>query len=258
MLLLIAGIVELLFAFRAESFGKGVLRFLFGGLGVLAGIIIIATPTESLGILTFILAVFFVAGGVIDIFLALKLRPEEGWGWTLFSGIVSLTLGGLIIGQWPVSGIWAVGLYIGVRMLMHGWMLMALGRTGQEMLTYLQDTRIEKLERHVRAGARAIHEAQAQLADHAAMLLTLDNELRKKISTSEVDPAIRELNQKLGEAREQMQTLTSATRETWDKAQNEANAAFEKVQKSAAEITKRLKHELGLEEHSRLPEGRTD
>jgi hypothetical protein len=90
------------------------------------------------------------------------------------------------------------------------------------------------------------------------MLLALDNELRKKISTSEVDPAIRELNRKLGEAREQMQAAASATKESWDKTQNEANAAFKKLQKSAAEITKNLKHELGLEEQSRLKEGKTN
>ena len=248
MLLLVAGSVEIVFAFKAGSFGKGVLRFIFGGLGVLAGVVIMATPGRSLVVLTYVLAVFFVAGSVIDIILALKLRPEEGWGWLLFSGIVSIVLGGLIIGQWPVSGTWAVGLYIGIRMLMHGWILMALGRTGQEMLTYLQDARIEMLERHVRTDARALQETQAQLADHTAMLLAMDNELRKKVSSSEIDPAIQDLNRRLGEAREQMQAATSATRESWNKTQNEANAAFETLRKSGAEITKRLKHELGLEE----------
>jgi uncharacterized membrane protein HdeD (DUF308 family) len=247
-LLLVAGIVEIVFAFKAGSFGKGVLRFLFGGLGVLAGVIIMATPGTSLVVLAYVLAVFFVAGGLLDIVLSLKVRPEEGWGWMLFSGIVSVVLGGLIIGQWPVSGVWAVGLYVGIRMVMHGWMLMALGRTGQETLTYLQDARIERLENHVRYGARALQEAQAALAEHTAMIFALDTELRKKVSSSEIDPAMRDLNQKLGEAREQMQAAASATKESWDKTQNEAKAAFEKLQKSATEIAKRLKNELGLDE----------
>lgn len=247
-LLLVAGIVEIVFAFKAGSFGKGVLRFLFGGLGVLSGVIIMATPGTSLVVLAYVLAVFFVAGGLLDIVLSLKLRPEEGWGWMLFSGVVSVVLGGLIIGQWPVSGAWAVGLYVGIRMVMHGWMLMALGRTGQETLTYLQDARIERLENHVRYGARALQETQAALAEHTAVIFALDTELRKKVSSSEIDPAMRDLNQKLGEAREQMQAAASATKESWDKTQNEAKAAFEKLQKSATEITKRLKNELGLDE----------
>jgi uncharacterized membrane protein HdeD (DUF308 family) len=248
MLLMAAGIFEILFAFKAEALGKGIMRFLFGGLGVVAGIVIFVTPTESLGVLTFVLAAFFIIGGVIDIILALKVRSEEGWGWMLFSGIVSIVLGGLIIGQWPVSGIWAIGLYVGIRMVMHGWMLMALGRTGQEILTYAQDTRIEMLERHVRDGAFVLQEVQTALADHAVTLLALDNELRKKVSSAEIDPSIVELNQKLGKARVEMQKAAKATKETWDKTQGEASAAFEKLQQSASEITKRLKSELGLDE----------
>ena len=247
MLLLGAGIFEILFAFKAGSLGKGIMRFLFGGLGILAGVVIFATPPESLGVLTLVLAAFFLIGGVIDLILALKLWPDEGWGWMLFSGIVSIVLGGLIIGQWPISGTWAIGLFVGIRMLMHGWMLMALGRTGQETLTYLQDARIEMLENHVRDGARALQETQAALAEHTAMIFALDTELRKKVSSSEIDPAIRDLNQKLGEARKQMQAAASATKESWDKTQNEAKAAFETLQESASEITRRLKHELGLE-----------
>jgi uncharacterized membrane protein HdeD (DUF308 family) len=246
MLLLAAGIVEVIFAFQADSFGKGVLRFLFGGLGVLAGVVVIATPVASLGVLTIVLAAFFLASGGIDVVLALKLRPDEGWVWMLLSGIVSVALGALIALQMPVSGLWAVGLYVGVRLLMHGWVLMALGRTGQESLTHLQDTRIEMLERHVRASAQILQETQAVLVDHTAMLLALDSELRKKVSTSEVDPAIQVLNRHLGEAREQMQAVASATKESWDATQQEANAAFEKLRDSAAEATQRLKQELGI------------
>jgi DNA anti-recombination protein RmuC len=133
-------------------------------------------------------------------------------------------------------------------MVMHGWMLMALGKTGQETLNHLQDARIEMLENHVRDGARALQETQAALAEHTAMIFVLDAELRKKVSSSEIDPAMRDLNQKLGEAREQMQAVASATKESWDKTQNEAKTAFEKLQKSTTEIAKRLKNELGLDE----------
>jgi uncharacterized membrane protein HdeD (DUF308 family) len=246
MLLLVAGIVEVIVAFQAESFGKGVLRFLFGGLGVVAGIVILVTPAGSLGALTIMLAVFFVAGGIVDIVLAFKVRPEEGWGWMLASGIVSFLLGIFIVSQWPVSGLWAVGLYVGIRMLMHGWILMAAGRTGQETLTHLQDTRIEMLERHVRAGATALQKTQAALAEHTAMFLALDNELRKKVSSSDVDPAVMEMNEKLKTAREWMQRADEATTEAWDEAQKEANAAFEKLQQSSAELAGRLKQELGI------------
>jgi len=245
-LLLAAGCAEVIFAIRAQSLGKGVLRFLFGGLGVLAALVIFATPLASLGTLTIVLGVFFLAAGLTDLTLAWKLRQEEGWAWLLFSGTVSLAVAVFVIAQWPLSGTWAVGLYIGIRMLMHGWVLMAVGRTSQEALTVLQDTRIEMLERHGRERARALQETQAILADHTAMLLALDNELRKKISASEVDPAIAELNRDLGEARKRLQDAISATKDTWDKTQDEANAAFRELMRKAEETTGRLKGELGI------------
>jgi DNA anti-recombination protein RmuC len=134
-----------------------------------------------------------------------------------------------------------------VRLIVQGAMLTSLGRAGQQALTHLQDTRIAMLERHLRSGAEALQQAQVVLADHAAMLLALDNELRKKVSSSEIDPAIVEMNQRLGKAREQMQKAAEATKESWSKTQQEANAAFEKLQQSASEVTKRLKNELGLD-----------
>ena len=46
MLLIFAGIFELVFAFQSDSLGKGVLKFLFGGLSVLAGWWIVAMLTR--------------------------------------------------------------------------------------------------------------------------------------------------------------------------------------------------------------------
>ena len=93
-----------------------------------------------------ILIAYFFASAVVDVVLAFKIRPEEGWGWTLFSGIVTLLLAVFLIAEWPVSGLWAVGIYVGVRLLLHGWMLMALGTAGKDALSYLRDQRLAALE----------------------------------------------------------------------------------------------------------------
>jgi hypothetical protein len=79
------------------------------------------------------------------------------------------------------------------------------------------------------------------------MLLALDNDLRKKVSSSDIDPVITDLNRKLGEARERMQQAASAAEESWDKAQQESNVVFRKLQTSVAEITKELKRSFGLD-----------
>ena len=169
-LMIAGGLMQTFFAFKAESFGKGVLVFLFGGLGVVAGVIILMTPQTSLAFLTMLVAAFFVASGITDIVLGFKKKPEEGWGWLVFSGGLSVLLGLLIMAEWPFSGLWVIGFFVGLRMLVSGWVLMALGRAGQVALTQLQDERIESLEEHVREGAAMLADVVQALANHTAAL----------------------------------------------------------------------------------------
>jgi uncharacterized membrane protein HdeD (DUF308 family) len=54
-------------------------------------------------------------------------RPEQGWGWLVTSGVVSVLLAVMIWGQFPLSGAWAVGTLVGVRLLMSGIVLIGIG-----------------------------------------------------------------------------------------------------------------------------------
>lgn len=246
MLLIAAGIIEVVFAFQSETFGKGALRFVVGGLGIAAGAIILATPAQSLGMLTAVLAGFLVAGGIVDIVMGMKLEPDdEGRGALIFGGVLSLLFGVLVIAQWPVSGIWAVGLFIGFRMLARGFVLTTLGRAGQQALTLMQDSRIELLEQDAIDGVIALQETQAALAIHTATLLALAAEVQQKVSSSDVDPAIAELNQSLGEARTRMREAESKGRESWKKTQKEANQAFADLRKNMSGAAAELQRLMG-------------
>lgn len=247
MLLFAGGIAQTIFAFQSESFGKGVLRFLLGGLTVAAGAVVAGSPAEGLSVLTIILTTYFLVSGILEIFMSFKIPAGEGKGWMLFSGIITLLLAGLIMANWPVSGIWAVGLFVGIRFMVSGMMLMTLGVTGKQELTHLQDVRIARLEQHLRSGADALYQTQAALAEQAVMLLALDNELRKKVSASDVDPAMVELNESLGNARETMQRAADAASEDWAKTQEVANVAFEQLRQSISGAAQQLKEELGAD-----------
>jgi uncharacterized membrane protein HdeD (DUF308 family) len=52
-----------------------------------------------------------------------------GWGWQLADGIITLALGVLVLAQWPVSGLWVIGLLIGIDLIFYGgaWIALALG-----------------------------------------------------------------------------------------------------------------------------------
>lgn len=128
--LIAAGIGETIYAFQAGSLGKGIVQLLFGGLTVIVGIVMLSQPGMALATLTLVLAVYFVVDGLIAVFAGFTRKPARGWGWLVFNGIVTLALGWMIYRSWPVSGVWAIGILVGVRLLFAGMTMIALGSAG--------------------------------------------------------------------------------------------------------------------------------
>src|SRR5262245_26242836 len=118
-LLLISVIVALVNAFRVHSwngFFFCLLSALFRGF---TGYLLIRYPAAGAIGLTLILASFFVVGGLARAIGAGVLKFPR-WGWSVFSGIVSVVLGIMLLAQMPVSGIWFLGFAIGVDMILEG------------------------------------------------------------------------------------------------------------------------------------------
>ncbi len=127
-IVLIAGaILHAISAFRVRDTGRIVLNLLLALVYLLAGVVLVAYPLGGLVALTLFLAAFFLVEGVLKIVGALEVRPYSHWGWNLFSGIVSLLLAVVIWTGWPASVTWAVGLLVGVDLLVTGWTMIAFG-----------------------------------------------------------------------------------------------------------------------------------
>ena len=139
-LMIAAGITRGVFAFRAQTFGKGLLMFVLSAIIAFGGVLLIARPLIGLASLTMVLAAFFFADGIIEAIYAFQLRPVKGWGWMLYSGIVSGLLGFLIMYQWPVSGRWAIGVLVGVRLVLTGWSVIALGSAARVVVEDAEST----------------------------------------------------------------------------------------------------------------------
>lgn len=129
-ILIAAGIMQMIFAFKAGSFGEGFFTFLFGLFAILCGIFILARPLIGLASVALLLAAYFFVDGFYGIVMSFRIRPRKGWGWMLISSLASVALGFLIIWEWPVSGAWAVGLLVGIRLIFVGWSMIALGGMG--------------------------------------------------------------------------------------------------------------------------------
>lgn len=125
--MIVAGLAQTLYAFQAGSIGRGFLRLLFGGITVLAGIAITGQPGMALATLTLFLAIYFIVDGLTTLFASTAVAGGQGKGWVIFNGIVTLILGIIIWRGWPVSGAWAIGVLLGVRLIFSGMTMLALG-----------------------------------------------------------------------------------------------------------------------------------
>jgi uncharacterized membrane protein HdeD (DUF308 family) len=133
--LLIGGIGQCFLALKAGALGRGLLTFVVGALMVVAGVFMMTQPVAGLASITLLLVAYLVAAGLGDLFMALQLRPAEGWSLMLFNGIVTLLLGMMLWRQFPLSGAWAIGVLFGIKMIFSGWALVFIGRNVKQAAT---------------------------------------------------------------------------------------------------------------------------
>jgi uncharacterized membrane protein HdeD (DUF308 family) len=108
-----------------HSFGGRVLRLLLAVLTMAAGLYLLVAPLEGTYTLTVMLVIWFVAIGFGRIAGGLAVLGAPGAGLTIVNGAVSLVLGILIAKELPESSDWAIGLLVGIDLLVFG--LCALG-----------------------------------------------------------------------------------------------------------------------------------
>ena len=126
-LLLAAGVMEIINAFRHSHHG-GVWMHLFEGiLDIVCGVLLVAYPGAAALTLTLILALFFLVGGILRVVSALMINLPSG-GWAVLSGFIDVVLGIMLLAAWPASGLWFLGLAVGIGLLFRGawWSAFAL------------------------------------------------------------------------------------------------------------------------------------
>ncbi len=120
-LLIGAGIVELIDAFRAETWQRGVLFALAGIITLAAGVLYIARPVVGLVALTVVFIAYLIFLGAFRIVMAFQLpRGSPGKVWGFVSGVVALVLAYLAIAQMPDISSWLIGTFIGVSLIFAG------------------------------------------------------------------------------------------------------------------------------------------
>ena len=118
---IVAGVLYIIEAFSAPDWVGKIFDLIVAFLYIVLGILIVMYPAASAAWFTLFLAGFFMIIGVIRLISGLMAKGKvSGWGWMVFAGLLSLTLGIMIIAQLPESGLWVIGLFISIELIIQG------------------------------------------------------------------------------------------------------------------------------------------
>jgi len=126
-MMLIAGIAEVINAFQIKSWGKFLLWLLLGALYIVAGFLTFENPLLAAAMLTLLLGVALLVSGIMRIILAFSMQEEAPWIWVALSGVITLLLGLIILVHWPVSGLYILGLFLGIDLVFAGASWIGIG-----------------------------------------------------------------------------------------------------------------------------------
>lgn len=133
-LLILGGISHFIAAFDGGGARRVIFHILAGIVYAIGGLYLLTHPLMGLSTLTLFVAAMIVAVGVFEIIAYIRHRGEAASVWMLINGIVAILLGGLIWFHWPSSSVWAIGILVGVNLLMTGFSRLMLGLAGRALI----------------------------------------------------------------------------------------------------------------------------
>jgi uncharacterized membrane protein HdeD (DUF308 family) len=128
-MMIISGVAEVINAFQLKSWGKFLLWVLLGLLYIFAGFVTFENPLLAATLLTLMLGFALVASGIMRLILAFTMKEGTPWLWVVLSGLITLVLGAIILAHWPVSGLYILGIFLGIDLVFAGvsWISVGLG-----------------------------------------------------------------------------------------------------------------------------------
>jgi uncharacterized membrane protein HdeD (DUF308 family) len=125
---LISGIAGLFVTYWARQMPGFWWSLFSAALAVLAGLVLLARPMQGVLTLTIVVGAYFLIEGVTTIMYALEHRRElsERWSWLLVSGLMDILISFLIISGLPGSAEWAIGLLVGINLVLGGASLVGM------------------------------------------------------------------------------------------------------------------------------------
>ncbi len=126
-LMFFGGLFQCIHAVQNRRWGGSGWAIVSAVIYMIAGVLVVAFPITGTLTLTLVLSAYFVAQGVLKIVRAAQHRTMRAWPWLVFDGILSLLLGLLVGLGWPSTAVWAIGLLVGIDLLIGGSSMLLIG-----------------------------------------------------------------------------------------------------------------------------------
>lgn len=140
--LVAAGLLQFVETVRSDDETKSLLSYAAGVVTVLLGGVLFLSPNIAVAGLRFAVTLFFVGDGAFKLFTAFKQTGQER-RWSAFNGLFTIALGCLI---WffitAELGILAIGVILGLRLIVEGWTMVFLPERGFESPDFKPDERL--------------------------------------------------------------------------------------------------------------------
>jgi uncharacterized membrane protein HdeD (DUF308 family) len=131
--LIIAGVVQIFQAWSVQSWAGFLWQLVIGLILLIGGVAIYFNPVAGTFLLTLFAAAIFIAKGIFQIILGFRIKPNDAWGWIVAAGVIAIIVGVLIWTDYPLSGIYALGVLAGISLIFTGWSYVAISLAAKRM-----------------------------------------------------------------------------------------------------------------------------
>ncbi|UPT92319.1 HdeD family acid-resistance protein (plasmid) [Bradyrhizobium barranii subsp. apii] len=128
-MMVIAGVAEVISAFQVKTWGKFLLCALLGALYIVAGFVTFENTALAAALLTLMLGALLVAAGIMRLLLAFSMKRATPRFWLAIAGVITLLVGLLILARWPLNSVYILGLFLSLDLIMSGtsWIGISVG-----------------------------------------------------------------------------------------------------------------------------------
>jgi len=137
--LLVGGIIQIIHAFQMSGWQGTIWHLLMGIITVVGGAFALWNPVAGALAITLVIAITFIAQGIVEIIMGFRLRPVDGWGWMVASGVLALIAGIALTWAFPASGLVTVGTIAGIAMIFTGWSYIYIAMAARRLAKDLKE-----------------------------------------------------------------------------------------------------------------------